>query len=73
MSYFHRFLILFFFSSSLFFPPFSLSFILSFLTLLYCFILSVMVLSCIVPAWCVHIRLAMHLPLESNSYVVLLY
>ena len=47
MSYFHRFLILFFFSSSLFFPLFSLSFILSFLTLLCCFILWVMVLSCI--------------------------
>ena len=30
-----------------------------------------MVLSCIEPAWCVHIRLAMHLPLESNCYVVL--
>ena len=73
MSYFHRFLILFFFSSSLFFPLFSLSFILSFLTLLYGFILSVMVLSCIEPAWCVHLLLAMHLLLESNCYVVLLY
>lgn len=71
MSYFHRFHILFFFSSSLLSPLFSLSFILSFLTLLYGFILSVMVLSCIEPAWCVHIRLAMHLPLESNCYVVL--
>ena len=73
MSYFHRFLILFFFSSSLFFPLFSLSFILSFLMLLYSFILSVMVLSHSEPAWCVHIGLAMHLPLESNCYVVLMY
>ena len=24
---------------------------------------------CIKPAWCIHIRLAMHLPLESNCYV----
>ena len=37
MCYFHRFLILFFFCSSLFFPLFSLSFILSFLVLLYSF------------------------------------
>ena len=32
-----------------------------------------MLYCCIKPGWCVHIRLAMHLPLESNCDVVLMY
>ena len=69
------------------FPSFSYSFLFLFIPLLpslfslfyslfpsaSLFILSVMVLSYSEPAWCVHIGLAMHLPLESNCYVVLLY
>ena len=72
MSYFHRFLILFFF----FFIPLLPSLFSLFYSLFpnaSLFILLVMVLSYSEPAWCVHIGLAMHLPLESNCYVVLLY